>query len=107
MVLSNSSAPTPHGGLLLLLLATPAWTISLDIQPSLPSPAPVGTVVNIRAVVPKDEYTGLLWYRYRVRAPGAAEFRTIRDYGPADALDWSPTASEGKYEIEVSVRDRN
>jgi arylsulfate sulfotransferase len=107
MVLSNSSDQWLRGGLVFALLASSGWTMSLDVQPSIPSPAPVGTVVSIKAVVPQDDETGPLWYRYRVRAPGAAEFRTIRDYSPGDALDWAPTASEGKYEIEVSVRDRD
>ena len=100
MFLSNSSNPWLRFGLVFTLLATSGWTMSLDVQPSVPSPAPVGTVVSIKAVVPQDDETGPLWYRYRVRAPGAEQFRTIRDYSPGDALDWAPTASEGQ------IRDR-
>ena len=79
-----------------------ARAMSLTVTSSAPPPAPVGTRVTFSGVA-----TGAganLGYRFRVRKPGA-DYQMIRDFGPSSSLDWSATAHEGAYEIEVSVRD--
>ena len=89
--------------LLLLLPLLPCleaqFTVSLD--PSLPSPAPVGTVITWTA---KPSIAGSYWYRFRVRRVGQ-DFRTVVDSGPSNMFDWTATDHEGVFEIEVSARD--
>lgn len=66
-------------------------------------PAMVGTMITL-----SPELSGLastdLWYRFRVREAGG-DFRTIRDYGPERNLQWT-SLDEGRYEMELSVRER-
>lgn len=75
------------------------------LDPSVSSPAPVGTLVRWQAYI-ADANPGTLWYRFRAREVGAS-LRTIRDFGPLDALDWTASDHEGAYEIEVTVRNRD
>ena len=81
-----------------------AAAMSVTLDPSVQSPAPVGTVVTWSANL-DDTGSGNLWYRFRVRAPGQ-DFRVLRDFGPVADLNWDGGASEGIHEVEVSVRDR-
>lgn len=71
------------------------------LEPSLPSPQPVGTMVRWRAQV--TGFEGEIWYRFRVRAADG-EFRTIRDFSPGAEFDWTFAETEGNYEVEVAVR---
>ncbi len=78
-----------------------AEPLSVSVTPSIPSPAPVGTVVTFNAAgsdAPK------LWYRFRVR-PQNGEFQTVRDFGPVSSLKWTASDHEGTYDLEVTVRD--
>ena len=76
--------------------------VPVSLSPSVASPAPLGTVVTWSA---NSSAPGTLWYRYRVR-PASGEFRMVRDYNPDNTLVWTASESEGIYEIEVSVQNR-
>src|SRR5689334_445375 len=65
--------------------ARAAITISLD--PSIPSPANLGTVVTWTASA-SDSDAGVLSYRFRVRRIGS-EFHIVKDYGAESTLDWT------------------
>jgi arylsulfate sulfotransferase len=94
----------------LLAVAAICWAstcaraaISVTLEPSVPSPANVGTIVTWTASV-SDSDPGIAWYRFRVRRVGF-EFRVIKDYGLENTLDWTATDHEGSFEIEVSIRN--
>lgn len=98
------------GGVSLLFLflaagaaANPVAAMTVFLDPSIPPPSPVGTIVTWNAGVP-DASQGTLWYRFRARGAGT-DFRMIRDYGPISSLDWTASDHEGDYEVEVSVRN--
>ena len=80
-----------------------ASAMSVNLAPSIASPAPVGTVVTWTANVSAAD-SGTLWYRFRARYFGQ-DFHIIRDYGPVATLDWTAIDREGPYEIEASVRN--
>src|SRR5437879_717298 len=79
--------------------------VSVTISPSMPAPAPVGTMISWVANASADS-SGTLWYRFRAREAGQ-DYRTIRDYGPLNTLDWTASDHEGVYQVEVSVRNRD
>ncbi len=80
-----------------------ASAMSLALNPSIPSPAPVGTVVTWTANVSNAD-PGVLWYRFRSHRTDQP-FHVVRDYGPVNSLDWTASNSEGSYEVELSVRN--
>ncbi|HEX8983800.1 MAG TPA: aryl-sulfate sulfotransferase, partial [Bryobacteraceae bacterium] len=98
--------------------------LSATLSASVPSPAPVGTIVTWTASG-SGSSAGNVRYRFRVRdladiprschgAQGAripqdcaSVFSVIRDYGPVATLDWTASEHEGDYEIEVSARDND
>ncbi|HET8548481.1 MAG TPA: aryl-sulfate sulfotransferase [Bryobacteraceae bacterium] len=85
--------------------ATPlAAELSVTLAPSLPSPAPVGTMITWEPRVSGAAAGSRLWYRYRERSPGR-DFRVIRDYGPLAVLNWTAVEHEGHYTVELSVRN--
>jgi hypothetical protein len=92
-------------GFLLFVAATPNLeaAMSVSLQPSVPSPAAVGTIVTWNAQVSNAD-SGTLWYRFRARRFGG-DYRVVRDYGPLSTLDWTASEHEGACEIEVSVRN--
>jgi len=77
--------------------------MSVSLDASLASPAPVGTLVRWAATAANAD-AGALWYRFRSR-PAGGDYRMIRDYGPDGSLDWTASEYEGLYEIELSVRN--
>lgn len=79
--------------------------MGVTLRPSIPSPSPVGTVVKWSAEL-KEGPDGTNWYCYRVRAPGASKFRTIRDFSSQPDFSWASNLAEGSYDIEVTVRNR-
>ena len=81
----------------------PALAMTVTLDPAAPSPLPVGTTIRWNATL-EDPPTGTNWYRFRVRQFGG-DFQLIRDYGPLASLDWTASAQEGTYEMEVSVRN--
>jgi arylsulfate sulfotransferase len=93
-----------------LLVIVPATVstcaaMSVSLNPSVPSPAPVGTVVTWTASV-SDASPGVLWYRFRSHRTDQP-FHVVRDYGPVSTLDWTAANYEGSYEVELSVRNRD
>jgi len=89
-------------GSFLLLGTGAACAMTATLSTSLEPPVPVGTMVSFSTAV-ADAPGGTLWYRFRVRRPGA-EYRVVRDYGPVSTLDWTAAKHEGSFEIEVSAR---
>ena len=82
-----------------------ASAMSVALSPSIPSPAPVGTIVTWTASVPNSG-AATLWYRFRA-APVGANLQMVRDFGPESALDWTVSDHEGTSQIEVSARNLN
>lgn len=76
--------------------------LSVVLTPSIPAPAPVGTVVTWSAH-PSDA-TASVWYRFRAARAGSG-LHVIRDYSPLSSLDWTASQHEGVYDIEVSARN--
>jgi arylsulfate sulfotransferase len=93
--------------LLLAGLVAPGQALAMNVSltPSIPSPAPVGTIVTWTASVPSSG-TATLWYRFRIGAVGA-DLQMVRDYGPQSSLDWTVSDHEGAFQIEVSARNLN
>jgi arylsulfate sulfotransferase len=92
-------------GLVLVAAAAPLnAAITVALTPSLTSPQLVGTMVTWAASV-TTESSATVWYRFRTRAYGG-DYRIVRDYGPANTLDWTVVEHEGTYEIEVSAQDK-
>ena len=105
--------------------------MSVSLVPSVPSPAPLGTVVVWTASVSNGS-AGTYWYRFRT---GKESIRSVRaaplpglyrtdagtdltaavsgsltmavDYGPNPAFTWSTIDREGLYRVEVSVRNKD
>lgn len=80
--------------------AAPAITVTLSTSEN--SPAPIGAMVRFTATT--DEAQGEVRHRFRVRKLGRS-YQLIRDFNPAVDMDWTATANEGTYEIEVTARD--
>jgi len=79
--------------------------LSVTLDSSVPSPAPVGTVVTWQATVSGVD-SGTVWYRFRSRRSGSI-YRTIRDYSPQTTLDWTAADYDGFYDVEVSAINKN
>ena len=77
--------------------------MTVDLQPSQPSPQTLGTPITWSAQV-TGENPGALWYRFRAR-PHDSDFTVIRDFGPLNDLDWTAADREGRYALEVTVRN--
>ena len=77
-------------------------SLSVTLTPSLPAPAPVGTLVTWSAF-PSDP-TATVWYRFRAARAGEG-LHVIRDYSPLNTLAWTASRYEGVYQIEVTARN--
>jgi hypothetical protein len=77
--------------------------MALNAEADMPSPAPVGTAIRWFAWI-EEASTGTTWFRYRVRSPGEAQFRLMRDFSPQALWEWLPVDTDGIYEIEVTAR---
>lgn len=86
-----------------LLPATDVWAMSVGISTDSTAPAPVGTPI-IWTATARGFPGGAVTFRYRVRQPDEASFRTVRDFSPNPALEWVPL-QEGTYQVEVTARD--
>jgi hypothetical protein len=92
--------------------ALPAWSMTVTLAPSAPSPQALGTPVQWTAT-PAGASAGTLWYRFRTRYVGIGGryhpinfgYQTVVDYGPKSVFTWATIARQGPYEIEVSVRN--
>jgi arylsulfate sulfotransferase len=72
-----------------------------SISPSLPAPQAVGTSVTFTASS-TDTDAGPLRYRFRIR-PAGGTFATVRDFSINAQLAWTPTDTDGIFEIEVTA----
>jgi len=78
--------------------------IQVQLTPSVLSPQPVGTIVTWTAAA-TDPNPGLLNYRYIVtydNVPGI-----VRDYSQANTFNWTASAWEGGYVVQVTVRNNS
>ncbi|MEZ5401944.1 MAG: aryl-sulfate sulfotransferase [Bryobacteraceae bacterium] len=73
---------------------------TLSLSSSVPSPAPLGTLITWTAAAPEPAF-----YRFRVSEEGQPP-RTVVDFGPNRAFDWAPYDREGHYVIEVAALNR-
>lgn len=80
-----------------------AQGLNVTLTPSIPSPAPLGTVVTWTASASGG--SGSFWYRFRTRRIGS-DFLVLRDYAPSNSQAWTASQHEGAYAIEVSAQDR-
>ncbi|MGH9648629.1 MAG: hypothetical protein ACRD4E_17640, partial [Bryobacteraceae bacterium] len=69
--------------------------LSVELTPSIPAPAHVGTVVTWSAS-PSDS-TASIWYRFRAAHAGS-DLHMIRDYSPLSSLDWTASQRDGVYD---------
>jgi arylsulfate sulfotransferase len=86
-----------------LVLPVAVSAMSVDLSPSIPSPAPVATLVTFTATVYGAD-PGTLWYRFRSHRY-YQDSHLIKDYGPESTLVWTASDHEGYYEIDVDVRN--
>lgn len=93
------------GSLIPLLLV--AQSLSAQLSPSLAfdldPTQPLGTVFVFRGS-PGSTDPGPYQYRFRTRL-GDAPFSVVRDFGPNPELIWGTFDAEGRYEIELTVRN--
>ena len=91
--------------MLLLLLLVPAAAYpaeplaALELSASLNSPQPVGSVIRWTASAAGNAY-----FRFRVRPPGG-DYRTIRDFGEGEWIEWTASEADGPIEMEVTRLD--
>ncbi len=99
------------------LASATGFGMSVTLDSSRPSPAPLGTVVKWTAKA-SDANSGSLWYRFSVRRMGGGlagssgarrrwdqDEQVLKDFGTDNGLDWTASDQEGMYELNVSVRN--
>lgn len=105
-------------GLLGLLagVLTPAYAMVqiTSLTPSLKSPQPIGTAITWTAIA-TDSNTGPLTFQFNVAIPGSS-LALVKDYNvgtlsagawTAQPFVWTPTGTEGVYQIQVVIKDFN
>ena len=101
----NATGPKRIGrallGCLIAAFATNAWAITVKLDSSSASPAPVGQMIHFTAT--GSDAAAPLSYKFRVREVGQG-FHLVKDFGIDNTLDWTAANHEGFYEIEVTVR---
>lgn len=75
-----------------------------SVVPAPASPQPVGSSITF-TVSALDSESGQLRYRFRIR-PAGGTFTVLRDYSPTNKVTWTPSDTEGSFEIESSVMNR-
>jgi arylsulfate sulfotransferase len=80
-----------------------ASAMSVTLTGSIPSPAPVATLITFTATV-TGAAPGTLWYRFRSHGYDQ-DSHLIKDYGPENTLVWTNSDHEGPYEIDVDIRN--
>jgi hypothetical protein len=86
--------------------------MAVSLAASDPSPQPLGKLVHFTATVDAADPSAIR-YRFRVRegAVGGgrghmdAPYRTLVDFGPNAALDWTTIDREGPLDVEVTARN--
>src|SRR5215467_14048101 len=89
--------------LVIVLESSSQAAITMELVPSSPSPATLGTVVTW-TVNAKDTMAGTLLYRFKA-GPANGIVRVVRDFSASSGFDWTTTDSEGDYIIEVEVKN--
>jgi len=90
------------------MCATPLLHANVTISSVTPNPAtsaPVGTSITIH-VAASDPDAGPLRYRYQWRPAGAATWNLLSDFSSSNSFVWTPSDTDGSFEIEVAVRNR-
>jgi arylsulfate sulfotransferase len=103
---TRKNCPRCPGRLLFFAVAFAPWAqaaVSVTLTPSIPSPAPLGTLVTFTAAA-SDTDPGALWIRFRERRVGG-DFHIVRDFSTQTKLDWTSADYEGDHEIEVTARN--
>jgi arylsulfate sulfotransferase len=77
--------------------------MSVSVTPSIPSPAPVATLVTFTAAV-SGAASGTIWYRFRYHGYDQ-DSQLIQDFGPTNTLVWTASKHEGPYEIDVDAEN--
>jgi hypothetical protein len=77
--------------------------ITLELLPSSPSPATLGTLISW-TVHAKDTSAGVLLYRFKA-GPANGNVRVVRDFSSSSGFDWTTIDSEGNYMFEVDVKN--
>ncbi len=79
-------------------------TVSITLDPSVPSPAQLGTSIIWAALVkrgpPGDSYD----FQFSVAPPNGPN-QIVRDFDVFDSFAWVPWQVEGTYTVTVVVRD--
>ncbi len=100
--------PYISSGLVLLALALSPARAAITISSLSASPSgsqPVGTAITLTASA-SDTDSGDLRYRFRIQPPGGA-FAMFTDFAPANSVVWTPTDTDGVYQVEVTVLNRS
>jgi arylsulfate sulfotransferase len=74
------------------------------ISPSLGSPQPLGTTIELTASA-TDSDPGPLSYKWEVMAPGSLAFSTLEDFDQSNTFSWTPNYTEGIYRVRMTARD--
>src|SRR5215471_11385103 len=87
---------------LFVAFASPSMAaITTALEPSVTSPAAVGTVITWTANA-TDVNAGSLLYRFSA-GPVGRNVQIVKDFSPSNTLDWTTIDSDGVYVIEVAV----
>ncbi|MGH8212852.1 MAG: aryl-sulfate sulfotransferase, partial [Rhodanobacteraceae bacterium] len=78
--------------------------LQVQLTPSVASPQPTGTAVNLVAAA-SDSNPGILTYRYSISGRGIS--RIVRDYSQDNGFDWAGTVNDGTYVVQVTVRNNS
>src|SRR6516164_7418236 len=81
-----------------------ASILSARISPSLGSPQPLGTTIDLTASA-TDSDPGPLSYKWEVMTPGSLVFSTLEDFNQNNTFSWTPNYTEGIYRVRMTVRD--
>jgi arylsulfate sulfotransferase len=84
------------------LLPMQALAIQVRLTSDLRSPEKVGAPVTLTARA-SDPNPGTLTYRYSISRGGVS--RIVRDYSQDNSFDWGGVISEGRYVVQVTVRN--
>jgi hypothetical protein len=80
--------------------------MGVSVIVSTPSPAPLGTIVQLDAQV-SEAGEGTLFYRFRLKDPASNTFRVVRDFSSSPTFIWTPNLDEGLYELEITAWNRD
>lgn len=110
---------TPALGLVAMWLwscVSASATVSLvSFTASQKSPQPIGSTITWTATA-TDTNTGPLTFQFSIQAPNATGFALVKDFNvgtlaagtwASQPFVWVPTGVEGKYQIQVVIKDFN